>query len=385
MWWNNLRQYRKPWTPWQLPNAKLVLLADRGVTTVDASITSPNNLAGVGWSAQRLSSRTADTMTDDTATGIHNASVAPTNFLWAHPFTLSFEAKAGSCGYLWVFDSNAYLQTHLSLVGGSVIDQTGCTVTAVALSGGWSRYTVTPTVYTGTGSIYFAMYVTNGVTTYTGSGTGTIQLRNVNVTQKNAAAWTDVLSSNAISLVQTSSAFRPVLTDSDPSYGGKPSLNCAGSGFLSTTDLMVNQPDTIYHVAKAVTAISELYDNTNGRQLFAQSWTGYPHPYCYAGNTALRAASLITPSYDAKIVASVFNGANSALCYTGPAADVAAQAGSQNIGSGTFTIARSITDNNYWLGSIAALLIFSDAHDLANRTRVMRWLARWAGNAITLT
>jgi hypothetical protein len=391
MWWNNLRQYRKPWTPWQLPGAKVVLLSDRGVATVDASIQSPNDLTGSGWGAGSGTTRGVNTLTDIAGSGLHYTTLTPPNLVISHPMTLTFEAKAGTIGFMWVGSGGYVFVTYLNLATGASAATVGGVCSSVALQDSWFRYTfnIQSTASSGA-SIYFGMCTEFGTPNYVASGTGTIQLRNVQVAQKNVNAW--VSQHTNVSLVQATLTSRPTLTDSDPNYGGKPSINCIGNGFLqSITMPNVAGPFTVYVLAKQSSSTAQ-----KGVFSLSTDTVGVPCMYIQSGSPPTSLVGSISNSAGTKslglcnantnVFGFLIDGLNSRVSFgstlgalgTLPDASIA---NCFTIG-GLYTGAGSA--NNYFNGSYSAMLVFAAAHDLPTRNRVMNWLRVWAGNSFTL-
>jgi hypothetical protein len=226
MWWNNLRRNSRfdpmSLAPWAYFDARY------GVTSVDASMKSPNNISVI-WNQSRLSVVTADTMTDEVSTGYHGIGQSPTNIVWIHPMTISWEAKAGTVGYMWILEGNTIFHADVNLVNGAIIATTGCTCTSIALTDGWFRYTLIAPASAATGLLWFYMYKTIGNHQYLGNGAGTCQVRNFTITQQNISQWAD-LSGNGRHAKQGTSGARPVYNQSSSLYQGRSSINLTASG-----------------------------------------------------------------------------------------------------------------------------------------------------------
>jgi hypothetical protein len=364
-----------PFLPWKsVPGCALALLSDRGITTVDAAVASPNDVSTANWAQTNLSSRTTDTITDsnDGSSVQHYVLQSPvTGLVSGKPYIVSVEFHTGTKSLAWVSD-NVNWSVIVDLSNGNVTyNPAGYSVTVTALAGSWYRISITALLGTALKLGIAGTATTDG---YQGNGTGTIQVRNVQVTQRNVSSWADVVTSSGLAATQGTAANQPVLISSDSGFFGHPTLAVVGTQYVNVA-IAPAQPYTCYHVAKSDSAVNAqlIYEDKVNTTCQFSMGTGapYTHVYIYAGTAALAVTSTIVRDQNTHVGAGIFAGASSAVCW-----DSAAIAVSGNAGTIAVT---NLRIGSTLVGRVAAFFVFLGAHDLVTRTRIMRWLGRKCG------
>lgn len=192
--------------PTDVSSCSLWLRADMGVTLVEPVVTSPNDVSS-GWSGANCSWPNTYTLkdTNDGGPAYHYMYQTVTNLRASNEATVTLEVKSGTKTQIQVDLSSAKFAI-FDMSGGSVYSTNG-TATITSIGGGWWRVSLTavPT----TGIIQFST-VSSGTSYYQGDGTGTVLLRNINVTQYNVSSWANQASGWAGSVSQGTAANRPL-------------------------------------------------------------------------------------------------------------------------------------------------------------------------------
>lgn len=244
----------------------LVLLADRGGTTVDATVLDPYNVSTANWSPINLSARTEDTITDTSDAGSvqHILRQTITSLVATKPASVAAELKAGTKGYALVNFGGSYGSVNLST--GATTAEGGLAIATIPLSGGWWQVSASTTVGNNTLGIYIE--TTMGGHTYQGDGTGTILVRNITVTQRNVSAWADVVTGNGLSAIQATSLRQGIWVPSSATFGGQPCIDFSAGGGMSVAGFVRSntQPFTLYAVfAKSGSAYGYAFDGATTR------------------------------------------------------------------------------------------------------------------------
>lgn len=200
-----------------LPGCVLWLRADLGVTTVDAAVASPNDVSNVAWTKSNCTTPNATTIqdTNDVVATTHVVLQGIANLQTNHTATVSFEAKAGTIGFIRGQDSSGGLVAAINLTTGAVIAGSGVSVTDVG--GGWWRVTI---VGTCTNAAYnLGPCTAAGAYSYIGNGTGTVLVRAISVNQRNVSTWAD-RSGAAHDASQATAAKRPLWLATGAANGG---------------------------------------------------------------------------------------------------------------------------------------------------------------------
>jgi hypothetical protein len=386
------------YVPWRDPSVgcKLSLLSDRGITTVDATVASPNDVSTANWTASPAGcGRTADTLTEttDASPVAHFLYQTVPGLVAGKAATISFELKAGTRVYALLFDapSAANWYCYVDLSNGAIGSTSNCTATGVDVGSGWYRFTVTPTVAKVTATIGVSTSIGMGGANgwvVQGNGTGTIQIRNVQITQRNVSIWADVVTGSRLSAVQAIAASQPLWTTSDVNFGGRPTVEF-GPGNYSLAGALpfdIPQPTTYYTLVRTKAGSSTAnVVSQQGETTFAvlAYWsTAGGRAYASAG-TNINTNDAMTGSTN-YLLTTVFNGASSSLSFSDASAlhTGAGNAGTNGafannvfrIGSGT----ESGAAKYFWLSTIAAYFACAGAHDLSTQARIKNWLSVWS-------
>ncbi len=152
----------------------------------------------------------------------------------------------------------------------------------------------------------------------------------------------------------------------------RPSLLFDGAAhYMKTAPFTLNQPETVYLVAKQVswTISDQMTDgDTSGTMRIFQDTTT-PNLGLYAGSLAATNGNLAVGATG--VICAQFNGANSLLQINQTAA-VAGNAGASNAGG--FTLGATAAPGNYTNIQAYEALIYNVAHDAATRANVIRAL-----------
>ena len=157
----------------------------------------------------------------------------------------------------------------------------------------------------------------------------------------------------------------------------KPSLLFDGAAHYMNSTFTLNQPETVYLVAKRIswTVSDGVFDGITQLKMLLNSDPGTPSVALYAGTANAPASSAWTVGSTA-VIASVFNGASSSIQVNG-GASTTGNPGANNAGG--FTLGRRGdvvgTEANF---QAYEALIYSVAHDAATRANVIRALmTKW--------
>ena len=237
---------RLPWYDGGGPSTwPLVLLSDRGITTVDAAVASPNDVSTADWTPGGLTSHTIDTLTDYASNEYHRVYQAVPNMVSGKPVTASAEVKAGTISWFLLYLGTA--KCFFNVGTGVLGTATNCVGAITDLGSGWYRCTISVSA-AATATLSLCMSTGDTVETYLGNGTGTIQVRNISVTQRNVSAWADVVTGNGGSITQPTAAKQPTYVTSDASWG-LPTVYMSAGGMSGSVALAA--PNTVYIVCNA--------------------------------------------------------------------------------------------------------------------------------------
>lgn len=189
--------------------------------------------------------------------------------------------------------------------------------------------------------------------------------RGATVTGAGVSQWDDQ-SGNGRHLKQGTDAARPVLqADGSVLFDGL-------AQFLKCDAFTLNQPTTIYLLAKQVTWTSTDYffdGNTSGMMGLQQAGVT-PSFRLVAGGSTPGNAGLPVDTYG--VICSVFNGASS-LTTVNQGAAVTGNAGANNAGG--FTLGANGGPNNYSNTQFKEVVVFATAHDSVRRAQMFAYLA----------
>lgn len=187
----------------------------------------------------------------------------------------------------------------------------------------------------------------------------------ITVTGAGVSTWADQ-SGNGRDLLQAVDAARP------PKQADGSILFDGVAQFLKCNTFTLNQPETIYLLAKQITwAVNEAIcdgNTVNTGRIF--NTTASPTISLQAGSTTNANSDFVLGAY--AVVVAVFNGAASVLQINNGAVS------SGNPGSGNmagFTLGAAGDNSVLTNIQVKEVIIFSTAHDADTRTRIIRYLA----------
>lgn len=191
----------------------------------------------------------------------------------------------------------------------------------------------------------------------------------VTVTGSGVSQWSDQ-SGNGNHLLQGTDANRPPLqVDNSILFGGV-------AHYLKTGAFTLNQPESVYILFRQITwTINEvIFDGnaSNGGNLGQSATT--PNIRLFAGTATTENTNLPLNTYGA--VAGVFNGASS-ITRVNANAEVGGNCGASNMGG--FTLGANGTPTVFSNIQVKEVIVFPTAHDVATRTKILRYLARLGG------
>lgn len=362
-----------------LSGCVLWLRADLGITTVDVAALDPNDVSTGNWSASGLSARTATTITDtnDGAPTLHYVTQTTSGMQANHNATLTVELKAGTKTWAWAACSFG-VTAYLNLTTGALGTVTGGSAVVTDMGSGWWKIDLSGT----TNGVPIAVGTANGDggVSYQGNGTGTVQMRNFVVTQRNVSAWADQ-SGSGNHATQGTAARQPLYVPA--SINGHPALYFSGSSsadILTTGAFARNQP----HSALAVVswddfpAANEYFlDGLALNTAIMRKVPATNEAGTYAG-VVLNGA--VTFSGVPFVASAVFDGANSLV-----AKDGAATSGSAGVANASGVSIGADGGGAYvaplW-GRIAEVILYSRGLSTAERQQVERYLGARYGIAV---
>jgi hypothetical protein len=195
-------------TPMDVSGAVLWLNGSTEITTVDAAVSQPNDVSNVAWTKSNCTTPDTQTIldTNDGAPTSHVIFQAVPNIQVNHAATVTFEAKAGTIGFIRGQDGAGALAVAVNLTTGAVVVGGG-SVTVTDVGSGWWRIVIVGTCTNGAYNI--GPCAAGGGYAYTGAGTGTVLVRNISVDQKNISIWADQ-SGGGKDVTQGTAASRPL-------------------------------------------------------------------------------------------------------------------------------------------------------------------------------
>lgn len=247
------------WRPTSFTDLDLWLRADLGLTTVDAAVASPNDLSTASWTRANCTA-TADTLTDsnDGAPAIHYAYQAVSGAQANHSATFYAEVKAGTLAFAALQGGAGDNQVNVNLTTGAVATVGAGVVSASAVDVGGGYWGITLVgVSAGTNYFIITAKTTIGTISYQGDGTGTIYVRNISVTQRNASAWADQ-SGQAHHVTQATGANQPLVTTASD-FNGQAVLTFDGTNDAlssANVDWTGVTGCTVFAVFKPASAVS---------------------------------------------------------------------------------------------------------------------------------
>lgn len=179
-------------------------------------------------------------------------------------------------------------------------------------------------------------------------------------------------SGNGRSVSQSSSSMRPTL--SSATRNGKKYLEFLGGQKLSSTNITIAQPLTMFAVAR-----SGEVSNTN-RQVVGNAPNVAPVIYMNGGAWRQYAGAEVTSSKsidtDWHYISAVYNGSSSTMYVDGVPVITSGNPGSTGWSNAAFNIGNS-SDNGFgWIGDIGEVMLFSKALTDAERQHTEKYLAR---------
>jgi hypothetical protein len=197
----------------------------------------------------------------------------------------------------------------------------------------------------------------------------------VTVTGSGVSQWNDA-SGNGRNLTQGTDANRPPLQASGAI------LFDGAAQFLRTASFTINQPGTVYWLAKQVSwvASEKLFDGftPGGRWIVQQKAAGAsPQLTIFAGTEVATNSDLVIGSYG--VVCAVYNGASSVL-QINSGTPVTGDAGANNL-TGGFTLCadNAAVPTVFANFEVREGIFFSTAHASATRAKIVTYLGRLAG------
>jgi hypothetical protein len=193
------------------------------------------------------------------------------------------------------------------------------------------------------------------------------------------SSWTD-LSGNGRHVVQATGGLRPTLNATDASFNGRPSVAFDGTQYMASAawSVALAQPSTWYVVALDDLASGDLLivDGLGaGHRQVIESFNGVPN--FYSGTAGVAGTGVFTA---ALAVGVTFNGASTAAWSNSVTTTSPGNPGAEDLEG--VTIGARFNGAFGFVGRLAEVIAFSGAHNLANRTSVMSYLA--SRYAITL-
>jgi hypothetical protein len=294
--------------------------------------------------------------------------------------TVSAEFKANSLNYACIFNYNTSAWGALINLTTGSYSQTGCTATPLYIGDGWWRLTCEISSTDSDFRLGIATAVSTTISSftgahYTGDGTGSIQVRNINVIQRNVSAFGD-RSGNGHNLSQATAANQPILSAS-AEYNGKNVLNYVNANVsaLASGDTTWPQPFTMY-VVGAPSA------TPTARNMFRGSdsvpWAGLDAGHHLKMGAVDNNLTSSTDDHAAGVFTIIFNGSGSAG-YKGTTLKMSGNPGSIGSSNKSMILGASHALSTPWAGNMAAVIIYSAAHGAAQQARVARNLARMYG------
>lgn len=218
-------RYERPrFVPMSFADCKLWLNTARGVTTVDAAVTDPNDLSAAGWARTNIGAINATTYSDDGTNGAHQLYQNIPNLGLNHEaaFRIDIPLVGGAGRYVMLFVSAGTHYVAVDTTGAGSIVGTNI-VPAPTYAGGVLEF-----VHTITNGGMFYRTSPDGLThVYAGTGRtvtvgpGTAGHDAIEVTQRNASNWAD-LSGQGNDFGQATGADRVGYYDNQ--YNGHPAL-----------------------------------------------------------------------------------------------------------------------------------------------------------------
>lgn len=193
--------------PTDVSGCSLWLRADMGVTLVEPVVAAPNDISSGSWSKANSSATNTYTLqdTNDGGAVYHYIEQTVTNLRASNEATITLEIKSGTKTQIQVNLSGSKFAI-FDTSDGSVYSTNG-TASTTSLGGGWWSASLTAVPVSGVIQLLIA---SGGTSNYQGNGTGTILIRNVNVTQYNVSSWANQASGWASSVSQGTAANRPL-------------------------------------------------------------------------------------------------------------------------------------------------------------------------------
>lgn len=183
------------------------------------------------------------------------------------------------------------------------------------------------------------------------------------------SAWADQ-SGNGRNLLQATGTNQPTLdTDNSILFDGS-------DNFLKTDAFTLNQPETIYLLAKQVTwtIADSLFDGNASAGGKIRQGSVTPGLLLNAGSST---ADLATPAVGAfSVITTIFNGASSGMSVN-TGTFTTGNAGANNLGG--ITLASGGGAIQYANVAFKEVIVFPAAHDAATRLRVIQYLMQVGG------
>lgn len=164
---------------------------DLGITIANPTLTAPNDVSNAAWLKASCTTPDADTVLDtvDGAPTQHFIHQVPVGIQVPRAAIYTCELKAGTRSWALVQSFSGF-SAYFNLATGTIgtIAGAGATASIEAVGGGWYRCTIRgTTAATGNYAIYTASG--DGGAAYIGDGTGSIDVRALDVDQNNVSAW----------------------------------------------------------------------------------------------------------------------------------------------------------------------------------------------------
>lgn len=240
----------------------LSLRADSGCTTVDAAVSSPNDISNAAWTKSNVGSINTTTYSDDGTNGVHQIlQIAIPNLQVGHTahYRIDIPLVGGTGRYVIVYPNNGGSFVRLDTTGAGSIIGSG-NVSNLTYISGVLEFDIT--VVTSGNGIFFRTSPDGVTDSYVGTGRtitigpGTNGHNAIEVTQKNLSVWND-LSSVSHHTTQITATRRPQYLPTG-GYNGGPAIYFAHSrgDNIFTSAFTLNQPSSVFVVAKYGTATS---------------------------------------------------------------------------------------------------------------------------------